>query len=336
MGGFGRPSEFACPGRISTIIGSNGTAQMAAKIPFQEKDQIVVGKPLPFAVYSHDGQLLLAAGRPVDTERARQMLIDNGTHRSALGADRDKRDRYNDNDRHKPGVLAALQKDYGATSLGRRFAVTMAPNDTHEAYNSWVVGATEQTLIVTAPLGSDGSLVAVSPGQMWLCRTFQVTSAFRFRATVLKVAFEPFPHLHLEAPKNVETRKVRGRPRASVFVNATVDIPPATPCVIVDLSVSGGRVAVDDSVKIARGHVVRLNVKLDMIDFHFDLSLYATVVGAFGASDSRHPDVAFYGLQFDKLTELESLILHGFVNQHLAVELNSLWQVLSTASSPSA
>jgi hypothetical protein len=310
---------------------------MAANSPLLEKDQIVVGKPLPFSVFSHDGQLLLAAGRQVDSERTRQSLIKNGTHRSAFsggGDERIKRDRYVDNAPHKPAALLALQKDYGTTSLGRRFAVTMAPNETHEAYSAWVVGATEQSLILTAPLRSDGSLVAVTPGQVWLCRTFQVTSAFRFRATVLKAAFEPYPHLHLEVPKNVEKRKVRGRPRASVFVNASLDVPPASPCVIVDLSVSGGRIAVDDTVKMERGHIAHLNVKLDMIDFHFDLSLKATIVGAFGASDGRHPAVAFYGVQFDSLSELESLILHGFVNQHLAVELNSLWQVLSSAVSP--
>jgi hypothetical protein len=304
---------------------------MAPDRPFLEKDQIAIGKPLPFSVFSHDGQLLLAAGRPVDTERARQMLIENGTHRSSTAQENAPAERFEDKSSHKQGALAALHRDYGTTGLGRRFAVTMAPNETQEAYNAWVVGATEQSLIMTAPLRPDGSLVPVTPGQVWLCRTFQVTSAFRFRATVLKVAFEPFPHLHLEAPKQVETRKVRGRPRASVFVNANLYTPSAVPCVVVDLSVTGGRIAVPGNVKMERGHAARLHVKLDMIDFHFDLSLRANIVGAFGVSDGRHPEVAFYGVQFDGLTELESLILHGFVNQHLAVELNSLWQVLSTA-----
>jgi hypothetical protein len=308
---------------------------MSSRPLFQEKDQIVVGRALPFSIFSHDGQLLLAEGRSVATERARQMLISNGVYRSSLGSDADAviHERHEDHQPHKRDALASLQKDYGATSLGRRFAVTMAPNETHEAYNAWVVGATEQTLILTAPVRADGSLVPVTPGHVWLCRTFQVTSAFRFRAVVQKVAFEPFPHLHLEAPKNVEKRKVRSRPRASVFVNARVDVPLKSPCVFVDLSVTGGRIAVDEVVKMERGDVVQLSIKLDMIDFHFDLSLKATIVGTFGASDGRHPKVAFYGVQFDSLNELESLILHGFVNQHLADEHNSLWQVLSTASS---
>jgi hypothetical protein len=140
----------------------------------------------------------------------------------------------------------------------------------------------------------------------------------------------------LEAPKQVEKRKVRGRPRASVFVVANLDAPTSVPCVIVDLSATGGRIAVPSGVNVERGYQSRLHVKLDMIDFHFDLTLSATIVGAFGVSDGRHPEVAFYGVQFEGLSELESLILHGFVNQHLATEQNSLWQVLSAAGSTTA
>ena len=308
---------------------------MASGIPLIEKDQIVVGKPLPFSVFSADGQLLLAAGRPVDSDRARQMLVNMGAYRSALLSDeRSPSPERNEHAPHKPGPLIALQKDYGVSSLAKRFAVTMAPNETHEAYNAWVVGATEQSLILTAPVRSDGTLVPVTAGQTWLCRTFQVTSAFRFRATILKAIFEPYPHLHLEVPKQVEKRKVRSQPRANVFLNATLDGATPTPCVVLDLSATGGRIAVEQGIRLERGQSARLKFKVNMIDFNFDLALRAQVVGPFGANDSRHPDVGFYGLQFENLTELEALILHGFVNQHLAAELNGLWQVLASANIP--
>jgi hypothetical protein len=307
---------------------------MSSDIPLLEKDQIVVGRPLPFSVFSAEGHLLLAAGRQVDSDRARQMLIKMGVYRSPmLSEERAPRERSAANAPHKPGPLTLLQKDYGVTSMGRRFAITMAPNETHEAYNAWVIGATEHSLILTAPLRSDGSLVAITAGQTWLCRTFQVTSAFRFRATVLKAVFEPYPHIHMEVPKQVEKRKVRGQPRANVFVNGVIEGTTTTSCVVLDLSVTGGRVAVDQSAKFERGQPVRLKFKVDLIDFHFDMVLNAHIAGVFGQTDARHAQVAFYGLQFEGLSELESLILHGFVNQHLAVELNSLWQVLSNAGS---
>lgn len=313
-------------------------ANFAVDVPLLERDQIIVGSPLPFSIFSSEGHLLLAAGRIVENEHVKQLLIEQGVSRSSSYREVVKRDDVPTlNEPYREGVLTALKKDYGSTSVGRRFAVTMAPNETHEAYNAWVVGVTEHSILVTAPLLANGSLVAVTPGQVWLCRTFQVTSVFRFFAKVLKVAFEPYPHLHIEVPRQVEKRKIRGRPRASVFLNGTIDSNNGTrssltaPCVFVDLSIGGGRVAMDDTLRLQSGQTVRFALKIAVIDFTFDLKLKATVVGCFGNSDGRHPQVIFYGVKFEALNETQSLVLQAFVNGNLAVELNSLWHVLSNA-----
>jgi c-di-GMP-binding flagellar brake protein YcgR len=100
----------------------------------------------------------------------------------------------------------------------------------------------------------------------------------------------------------------------------------------VDLSVSGARLALDGGVRLVKDQVVRVQASFPMLDSNFNLSIQSTVVAAFGPSDARHPGIFFYGLKFDNLTELESLVLHGFVSAHLAVELNGLWNVLSAAS----
>jgi hypothetical protein len=109
---------------------------------------------------------------------------------------------------------------------------------------------------------------------MWLCRTFQSTSTFRFLGTVLKVLFEPFPHLFVEVPRTVEQRKIRNRTRATVLLSAAIETP----------------------------------------------------------ASAQHPRVAFYGIRFGSLSELDACVLNGFVNSELALELNSLWQVLSMSS----
>jgi hypothetical protein len=106
--------------------------------------------------------------------------------------------------------------------------------------------------------------------------------------------------------------------------------------VIVDLSVSGGRLAVEQAIKLERGQSLRIAMKLELIDSKFELSLKGSVIALFGASDGRHPGVAFYGIKFEALTEVERLVLHSFVSGQLAMELNSLWQMLSTASPTTA
>jgi hypothetical protein len=305
---------------------------MSEVSPLVEKEQIAVGKPLPFSVFSGDSKLLLAKGQLVESERAREMLVKNGVFRSGTPSPARPVLEQGDVQFTPEQVLAELRGDYDRGENGQRFVVTMAPSETHDAYTAWVLGIHNQTMILTAPVKSDGSIVAVTPGQSWLCRTFQVTSAFRFRASILKVAFEPFPHLHVEIPKQVEKRKVRGRPRANVYLPANIVNGTTSPCVVIDLSVGGGRVAMDARTELEKGQEVVLKTQIELMEYKFDLAIKCTIAGAFGPSDPRHPRAAFYGLKFEALSELESLVLHGYVSGQLAIELNSLWQVLASAS----
>lgn len=52
------------------------------------------------------------------------------------------------------------------------------------------------------------------------------------------------------------------------------------------------------------------------------------------ANNPDHPRVAFYGIRFESLSELDAGVLNGFVHSELALESNSLWQVLSRSSPP--
>jgi hypothetical protein len=69
-----------------------------------------------------------------------------------------------------------------------------------------------------------------------------------------------------------------------------------------------------------------------MIGSKYNLALRATVARNFGASNAEHPRVAFYGIRFESLSDLDACVLNGFVNSELALELNGLWQVLSMSA----
>jgi hypothetical protein len=306
---------------------------MSNKAPPLEQDTIIVGRPLPFSVFGAEGQLLLAEGSVVANDRARQLLLHKGVYHDATdGLEGTPEAPGTDANGAVLAPLLALKRDYGAASSGRRFALSVAADEGDEAYNTWVVGMHKQTIILTAPRRANGSLVPVAVGKAWVCRAFQMTSAFRFRSSVLKVLFDPFPHVHIEAPRHVERRIVRGRPRAAVYIGVELETPLIAQGVIVDLSISGGRIAIQDDVRLERGQSVRVGMKLELIESKFELSLNASVVGEFGACDGRHPQVLFYGLRFEPLTELESLVLHSYVSGQLALELNSLWHMLSSAA----
>ena len=298
-----------------------------------DRERIVVGRPLPFSIFSAEGSLLLAAGRVVESGYAREVLLNNGAQREREAkswatnvADDDSTERL------KINPLIAFQSGYRRSNAARGFPLSMARNDTSEAFRTHVVGVHGQILIVDAPRRPDGTLVAVMARQPWLCRTFQGTSAFRFNGTVLKVVFEPFPHIHLEVPRTVEQRKIRNRSRATVLVSGSIESPTSAQCIVVDLSVGGGRIATGDDVLLERDQPIRIELSLEIIGLKYNLSLQAVVARNFGASDPQHPRVVFYGVRFEQLTEMDACVLHAFVNSELALELNSLWQVLSMSS----
>src|SRR5690242_2571980 len=80
-GKSGRSSRF--PARLAqemlrrSVKLSVRGARMGAGM---DNDRIVVGKPLPFSIFTADGKLLLAQGRIVESERLRDMLVRNGHH----------------------------------------------------------------------------------------------------------------------------------------------------------------------------------------------------------------------------------------------------------------
>lgn len=308
---------------------------MGVKPPQAEKAKIAVGKPLPFSVFGADGQLLLAEGTVIESDHTRLMLLRKGVYRDTAEVQEQPLadEQGAPASANEQTVLTALRRHYGPTSIGRRFALNIATTDSDESHTAWVIGVHNRSILLTAPRRTDGSLVSVKVGQGLVCRALQMTAAFRFRSVVLKSVFEPFPQVLIEAPKHVERRTIRSRPRAAVFLPITIDSPWPIPGVIVDLSVSGGRLALEEGgVPYERGDDLRVSFKVGLIDSVFELNLGASVVSVFGASDGRHPRVHFYGIKFDTADQLTRLVLHGYVSEQLAAELNSLEHLLSAAA----
>jgi hypothetical protein len=303
-----------------------------------DHDRIVVGKPLPFSIFTADGKLLLAQGRIVETERLREMLVRNGHHsdltegpgkKGRVGGERDEEEAPPE----EQDPLDALYRDYDSGGDSHHLSITIAKSETDKAFPVQLMGVHGTSIIVTAPVQADGSLVPVLANQVFVCRTFQLTSAFRFSAAATKTAFEPFPHVYLQLKKEVEHRQIRGAPRAKVAVRAELVTNDKLPCVICDLSTGGARIAVDIAAfALEKGKQAKLVATLDILKTKFVLEAPVTVLNSLGPNDSRHPNCTFYGLKFDELGERESLVLHGYVGEHLLSEFHSLWQMLMAAS----
>jgi hypothetical protein len=296
-----------------------------------DKRWMAIGKPLPFSIYDSQRKLLLAQGHVVESERSLERLQQQGTwYRVEVGADPNEViEESVEADPVDP--LSALSRDYSNIPQRARCGIKIAPKETGESYLCWVIGVSQEKrcLVMTAPVRTDRSLAAITRGQVWFCRMFSSTSVFRFRGAIAKVAFEPYPYLHVVVPEVIEQRLIRQLPRALVSVAGALLVPASHPVTVVDLSVGGARIAVDRKLALEMGATVQLVMGIEVIGKCRDVSLQAKVAAQYGVADSRHPGVAFYGLAFEGLDERLVFMLHGYVQQQLASEYDGLGQVLA-------
>lgn len=296
-----------------------------------DKRWMAIGKPLPFSIYDSQQKLLLAQGHVVESERSLERLLEQGTYYKAeAGADAGQViEEATEADPVDP--LSALSRDYSNIPQRARCGIKIAPRETGDSYLCWVIGVSQETrcLVMTAPMRPDKSLAAITKGQVWFCRMFSSTSVFRFRGAIAKVAFEPYPYLHVVVPEMIEKRLIRQLPRALVSLAATLAAPASHPGTVVDLSVGGARVGVDRKLVLEVGAEVQLGMSIEVLGKRQDVCLRAKVVANYGVADSRHPGVVFYGLAFEGLDERLVFMLHGYVQQQLASEYDGLGQVLA-------
>ncbi len=297
-----------------------------------DKRWIAIGKSLPFSIYDSRYKLLLAQGRVVESERSLQRLLQEGAYYKAEHPDGDNlevRDELEGGDPVDP--LTALRRDYANISHRARCGVKIAPKETGEGYLCWVIGVSreERGLLLSAPVRPDRELAPVSKGQVWFCRMSSTSRVLRFRGAIQKVAFDPYPYLHVLVPEVIEKRLIHLLPRALTSLPATALVPESHVVNIVDLSVGGACVGVDRKLGLDGGHSLQLVMTVEVLGRQRELRLNAKVAVVYGAADSRHPTIAFYRLAFEALDEHTTFMLHGYVLQQLALECDGVGQALA-------
>jgi hypothetical protein len=327
-------------------------------IAFTDQASIVVGKPMPCSVYGADRKLLLAKGLPVTSERMREVILSQATYIPSADQDTGAAELPAPPVTPPPpapaptssaapaanspattasaqtpitGTLADLRRRYANDDDRSRFGLRIARDERSESFQSFVIGVVndKRIVILTAPSNKDGSVVPINKDEVWLCRLFNATTVFRFMGKIVKFAREPLPHLHVELPKNIERRMVRRQPRALSTLSAALHKPDGPPGIIVDISVSGVRLAVEAATKLEKNAAVPICMSISMLDRIFQLSINGRITATFGASDTTFPDVHFYGVQFEDLNETAMLVLHAFVQEQLTQELDRLSRVLA-------
>ena len=231
-------------------------------------------------------------------------------------------------------MLEAFAKVHGSTHDRSRFSLTITPTGSERSFAVVALGVlpAKRELIVSAPKTPDGSLIAAYQGLLLRCSWFNASALFRFDATIAKVVFDPEPLLYLRLAEQTQRRAVRTVPRALVNLPAVVRTPAVESVLLVDLSISGARIAILKDIALPVGHELELSVKPTLqLDLDVLLTVKCTVVGEPEPASRDFPDIVFRGLKFNNVTERDLLVMHAYVQQNLVEEMDNLAHVLLSA-----
>jgi Flagellar protein YcgR/PilZ domain len=227
-------------------------------------------------------------------------------------------------------TLEGLIRDYADFGARSRMGLVISPGDSKVSYTVSVVGviSAKRQLILNAPVNEDGSLIAVMKGQSLSCKWINASTMFQFRVLISRILFDPVPLLHVDLPSQVERRTLRGVPRALCHLRAIIQTPEEQEAAIVDISTGGARIAVHEQTRLSVDQNVVLLARPILLNREFQISLYCRVTGPVTPLDPKHPQIRFYGINFDHLSDNELLILHAYVQECLLLETDGLSQAL--------
>jgi len=230
-------------------------------------------------------------------------------------------------------ALEAFARGYGGAFERSRIKLLVTPGESDKSFPVTMLGvlAKRRYLIVSAPTTADGSLIAVFKGLTLNCRWFNASTAFVFQATITKVIFEPEPLLYLKLSNRTSRRAVRTLPRALVNLPAALRSDSVLTAMVVDLSVTGARVAVTRGNALQLGQSFELSIKPHILDRDFLLTIPCKVATAAEPGPADHPEIVFHGVKFDELTDHDLLVLQAYVQECLMNEMDVLAHVLLDA-----
>jgi len=231
-------------------------------------------------------------------------------------------------------ALEIFARDFGDVHARSRFSLLITPGESDKTFPVMVLGVlgARRYLIVSAPTTPDGSLIAVFKGQTLNCRWFNASTVFQFNANITKILFEPEPMLYLHLADRLSRRAVRNLPRALVKLPAVIKAHSIINCLVVDLSITGARLAIARDSELSLGQQLELSVKPRVLDQDFLLRINCTVMTNAESAPSAFPDIAFYGVKFDHLEDMDLMVLQAYVQGCLMDETDILAHVLLAAA----
>ncbi len=287
------------------------------------KLEIELGKPLPWAVYDADHNLLLNRGIVVSTEHQVDVLLEEGLFREPGRPASAAHSRPPSE--HKPQAKVESIETADNLKLMPGNALQLQPmlEGQTERYSVRLIGVMKgKSVLVTAPT-VDGKLIFIREAQPFLIRAFSGQNVYAFKARVLKAHHTPFPYMHLSYPETLQAMRIRKAMRAPVQLIVAITDKEGGQSLgagrIVDLSVGGARIYLGRDVQIKAEHVF-ISFKVSLDDHEEYIATSVVIRSIHDEDDEQGKPVRALGVQFDSLLPQQRLAIMSLVYQHLLKE----------------
>lgn len=295
-------------------------------IPLRRID-LTLGKPLPWAIYDKNKNLLMRASEVIETHQQYESLLKKGLFRlpksAAAPAQGVALARTNAANEDKDGNDSSYDFDEMKLPVGSRLQLQTSTDQNPERYIAKYLGHVKGvSLLVTTPV-VDEKVLFIREGQTFIVRAFTGKTAFGFTSSVLRVCNAPTPYIHLSYPKQLHGVEIRSAKRMAVNLIATAQQldateAPSLPCLIINVSPSGALIAAAQSLgKINDTIQVAFRIKLGPIDGYIETKGIIRSITPVEDSAGDNKYGMHHGMQFKELQQTDILLLHSLAYQKL-------------------
>ena len=215
-------------------------------------------------------------------------------------------------------------KDF-KVKLGDPVQLQYIPDDGRERMNARVIGhSPQQSLIISAPRTPGGKLPLIRENQHFVVRMLQGSNVYGFETEVLKYYSQPYPHLHLRHPENIEHSVVRSAQRIELSQALEVRKFGDTEFmegIICNTSETGALIETSAPLGELEDNIY-LRTQLTINQITRPLKLVAKIRNVSRLRFEDNPGEQYrYGVQFIDLNEDQQILLAAFVNRLIVSQL---------------
>ena len=310
------------------------------------KDDLQIGKPIPYSVYDKDRVLLLSHGCVIESDTVLELLREQGMfsddskpkskggllYRPSVMASQLAADEPGERRGPVAGDLpiAVAAPEMGEETLLPFLETTLRMGDplqlrfddgSADRYPVRLIGSVDKrSLLVSHPV-IEGRMIYMKDGQRVKVKAMRGKFAYSFDVSVLKCQLAPYPYLHLTFPNQVRCTSVRKAHR--ITLNAVASVGRAgqrarVACNMKDLSIAGMLVHLPRDLTIV-GTEVKVAFRLQISGEPVTFDVPGVIRNARDPEDSASQYRAC-GLEFAELVRAQRNALQLFIYERMLSE----------------